>query len=537
MATKGDEPAPPSGGPVRGRAGASGVFHRETRLRPGTHLTPPPTPPRPLSLRGLLVAAVASLGLHAAVVLALVGLPSLRRSPPPLPIEVRTLRPVVRRPPPPPPPPAPPPAPPPKVRAKGPGPAKPRPRPPEAPPPPPLPPPPPETADLRPFAPGDARILLLLRTDRLRASPHRQVVEFLLRALPDHATLLEGSGLSALDDLDSLLVATANPFDVTATFLAARHAADGRVPAALARRPIPTWDPRQLRYLDPTLTLFARPTVAAPGRPPDGGADVDPAELEARWMDNLRAFERVAGDKDGPALLLDLEQLDALVHIHGALPTPLGLALAATADESPQVRIRIDFATDEEAARFVAELPEVWNRIVAFRPLPFMPPLGVSLPLRPLFDALVPSHKGASIELAGRLPSGPLRRLLAMAPLFMPRQLEGARRAAEARAPMAPPPGPPAAPPPPPAPSPAPLAPPPAPAALPPAPRTPSPPPAAPSPAPAAPSPAPAAPSPAPAAPSPAPAPAAPRPAPAPPPPAPAAPSPAPAAPPPAPGG
>src|SRR5690242_14789020 len=55
-----------------------------------------------------------------------------------------------------------------KPSAKGPGRA--RPAAPGPPSPAPLP-PPPQTADLKPFAPGDARIVVLLRADRLRASP------------------------------------------------------------------------------------------------------------------------------------------------------------------------------------------------------------------------------------------------------------------------------------------------------------------------------------------------------------------------------
>ena len=73
------------------------------------------------------------------------------------------------------------------------------------------------TADLSKFAPGDAKILLLLRTDRMRRSPHRMAVETLLRHLPDYDTLVSGSTLSPFDDFNALLIATSNPMDVTAT--------------------------------------------------------------------------------------------------------------------------------------------------------------------------------------------------------------------------------------------------------------------------------------------------------------------------------
>src|SRR6478609_4213156 len=85
-------------------------------------------------------------------------------------------------------------------------------------------PPPPETTDLSPFAPDDAHLVVLLRMDKLRNSPHRAGAEALLSALPDWNTLVVGSDVSPIDDFEALLIATANPHDVTATFLAARYA-------------------------------------------------------------------------------------------------------------------------------------------------------------------------------------------------------------------------------------------------------------------------------------------------------------------------
>src|SRR5438552_3736448 len=64
---------------------------------------------------------------------------------------------------------------------------------------------PPPTSDLKPFAPDDANLVLLLRSDKLRSSPHRDDVERLLSALPDYNTLLGGTGLSPIRDLEALL--------------------------------------------------------------------------------------------------------------------------------------------------------------------------------------------------------------------------------------------------------------------------------------------------------------------------------------------
>jgi hypothetical protein len=395
----------------------------------------------------------ASLALHVVLGGLLLAAPALRSPAPLIPIEVRPLRRVAPRPAAPPTPTPPTPAPHvPRARPR-PGPARTPPPPPPAPEPAPA---PPRTAELRSFAPGDARLLLLLRTDRLRRSPHRAAVELLLSALPDHRTLIAGSGLSAIDDLDALLLATANPFDVTATFLAARHPEGSPVRAALGARPLPAGDPRTYRFPEPTLTVLGRPTLAPPRGgdhhptpAPDGGEDDDPAALEARWLRNLALFERAAGERSGPALLVEAQQLEALgLYFRDGLAVPLSVSLAATADEAPLVRARLQFAGEPEAGAFEQALPSVWRRILAARlvDLPGFPTLGQMLPLSPLLSALTARRDGAVVELVGQLPAEPLARLLALAPMLVPRPPEEAPLArppaAATSAPPAPGPGP-----------------------------------------------------------------------------------------------
>src|SRR5262249_19389237 len=118
---------------------------------------------------------------------------------------------------------------------------------------------PPQTTDLSPFAPAGAHLVLLLRSEPLRRSPHREGVETILRAPPDYETLLGGRTLSPTADLDALLIATADPHDVTATFLAARHADAARIRDAVTKRALPEDDPRVFRSISPGLTVLTRP--------------------------------------------------------------------------------------------------------------------------------------------------------------------------------------------------------------------------------------------------------------------------------------
>src|SRR5579871_3875935 len=283
--------------------------------------------------RALAISGLASAALHALPLLALVETPRLGWPAPPIPIEVMPAhRPVEKQGP---------------TRAGDPrstekraeqavrAPTKKGPRKTVAPAP-----PPPSTADLRPFAPNDARIVVLLRTDRLRKSAHKEAVQSLLEALPDYRTLLGGTGLQPVDDFEALLIATANPFDVTATFLAARHADDDKLRAQLARRTMPPWDPRVVRFLSPRLSVLTRPDGAALlDGTADGGVDD-----RAKWLDDLSRFERAADAPGGPSMLVTVSDLPSLARFGSGLPTPLGAALASTADASPSVRLRLTFA-------------------------------------------------------------------------------------------------------------------------------------------------------------------------------------------------
>jgi hypothetical protein len=253
-------------------------------------------------------------------------------------------------------------------------------------------PPPPETTDLAPFAPDDAHLVILLRMDKLRQSPHRQGVEALLSALPDWSTLVTGSNVSPLDDFEALLIATANPRDVTATFLAARHADVPKV-RALVERTLPSGDPRQFRTLKPGLTVLAQPSEW-------DARDPKNQEARAQWIDQLEKFDEVARAPNGPAVLVTLSDAPALVHFGGGIPTPQALALATTAEASPSLRVRIVFATKDEADAFARQWPAIVGR---YRALTALLGLGAAL------DGIALQTKENEVELMGRVPEAQVR--------------------------------------------------------------------------------------------------------------------------------
>src|SRR5262249_46188944 len=117
--------------------------------------------------------------------------------------------------------------------------------------------------DLTPVAPASARLVVLVRTDRLRQSPLAEAARAGMTALPDGELAID-EGLDPLEDFEALLVATANPRDVTATFLAARLRHADKVHEKF--HPPGGYDPRVLVYPSAQTAVMGRPEhVAAIG--------------------------------------------------------------------------------------------------------------------------------------------------------------------------------------------------------------------------------------------------------------------------------
>src|SRR5262249_60529933 len=126
----------------------------------------------------------------------------------------------------------------------------------------------PAVVDLRPAAPPGERVILVLRTDRLRGTPWADATQALLAPMPDHRRLLGGSGLGLADTFDLLVIASSDPREVTRTFLAGRTDKDvDALQRILARHPPGPRDPRVLQSPAPGWLLLVRPELLADGHP------------------------------------------------------------------------------------------------------------------------------------------------------------------------------------------------------------------------------------------------------------------------------
>jgi hypothetical protein len=352
-------------------------------------------PPSPS--RAGYVAVGVSLGLHLAVLLGISGIAFFRFEPP-IPIEILPMKP---RPPAPPaldpPPPVPEKQTSPKVSHPGTT-QKAAPKPPQK--------VAPATEDLHAVGPATANITILLRGPLLARSPHRDGVDSVLSMLPDYHTLLDGTGLHPFDDLEALLIATPDPRDVTATFLAARHKRDPRI-ARLTTRKLDGGDPRVFRALSDDVMLLGRPddlARIAAAEESDGEAPSAETREAQRWLTALRHFD--GGPKEA-AMQLTVADLPQLIRFQGELPMPRSIRLALSADAAPFARLVCIFDDEDSAERFVAEWPGLKVKLAESIPV-----------LAGAFDELVIVRREREVELAGRLKEAHVKLVLSFATLM-----------------------------------------------------------------------------------------------------------------------
>jgi len=315
-------------------------------------------------------------------------------------------------------------------------------------------PPPAASADLGPYAPGDARVIAILHADKLRKNPLRAGAEELLAALPDTEMILAGTGLNPFDDFDTIMVATADPADVSETFLAGRsiHGAaalkkalagpdgkrvrwiDAGERAIGMRARAPKWDPRLYVVAGPEWMVFGRPeqlgALADPPAPAgaapsgDGGADdefasdagVSPtgtAPVPPGWAKRLGQIRTVAGEEvDGPALVLSVADVRGALRLPKSLraPIPKQATLAVRLDAEGAIGwATIVFDDDAALQAFLVE----WKgwRDAAARDQ-FSALLGVPA----LMDRVELTPEGARLHLRTRMKAqqvGSLLRLVA----------------------------------------------------------------------------------------------------------------------------
>lgn len=240
------------------------------------------------------------------------------------------------------------------------------------------------------MTPGDAALMLLLRMDRIRASKHGATVRRLLEVFYDFKTLLWSTTIDPVQDFEAMLIATPNPYRVTETFIAIRHAlpeqrlreaieqatthGDNRIrwersPAGLRGRvPAPPMLPQDPRVvlLRPDLALLARPELEELLTPKEADARAPDAGLPApTLLDHLRAMHQEGDPRtparrgrrrragEPPGLMLQALNLPRLVALPADVPVPQNVQVTVPAAELARVHGVATFSSVSEARGFL----------------------------------------------------------------------------------------------------------------------------------------------------------------------------------------
>ncbi len=257
------------------------------------------------------------------------------------------------------------------------------------------------TKDLRKYAPGGARVIVLLRNDLVRRSPYRAAAEGLLRALPDWRSLVGDSDFDPIGELDAMLVATPNPYDVTATFLAARVKNESRARAAIHPQVGPN-DPRTLDWPVEHLAVFA--------------SKEQHEKIAGPWLRHLQRFENQTSG--GAALYLTLQDLKGLMEVTGGriIRIPRTCELSVTVTEPASLRLKNTYEDEDTAQKVLEAWPWIVDKVKHYAPVQIFG-------LATLPDSLTPRREGTILYVEGTVARRHIEALLTLARMALLRQL------------------------------------------------------------------------------------------------------------------
>ncbi|MBW2732677.1 MAG: hypothetical protein JRH20_09810 [Deltaproteobacteria bacterium] len=284
------------------------------------------------------------------------------------------------------------------------------------------------------LVPGDAALMLLVHTKNVRGTPYAHTVRRLLEVFYDHKMLLWGSGIDPINDLDALLIATANPYRVTSTFLAARfhkgphwfkrgieratrqgsHGTRwsphplgelGHIPSPPRLR----HDPRKVLLREGLMMIVNPRDMSALARPRDKVTkpNVD-KPTSTTLIDRLHDMGKEDGERHHTlGLELQAINLQRLVRMPPDLPSPLNAKVMIPTTSPAQIRALLHFASPALAERF---LRSTRARLEAAQRSIMLRLLGVGS----LLGRIHLKRRGSQVSARAKLSTGEVRDLLEM---------------------------------------------------------------------------------------------------------------------------
>lgn len=292
------------------------------------------------------------------------------------------------------------------------------------------------------YAPGNARMSVLLRLDRLRGTPYEAPTGRLLDSVPDFRILLEDTDIDPMKDFDAIFSATADPRYIQESFMVVRHSLGeqgmkdvlgqryARPPEWKTYRGYPIRDmvPDDIAYKDTRKVLLASQKVALVTRkewlgtltkdqPEDSALRPErSSEEELPKFTMLAGLEQIeeAAAEDTIAMV-SVRGLYFMVPGYGRLPRFEAARLAIVGVKKPTLTIDIQFKDKAKAEKFAKDCPRIKSKLVNSIPgARFMK-----------LDAYVTKLKCEPSEqyvtVSGQYTQAELLRALQLAAPFMPR--------------------------------------------------------------------------------------------------------------------
>ncbi len=250
--------------------------------------------------------------------------------------------------------------------------------------------------NLHVLAPGNAKLIVLLRNDRILGSRFEQSVRRLFKSFPDYQFTLGKSNVDPVTDIDAMLIATANPELYAETFLVVSH----RIPVPTLKQAIVASFPTEIKwetyndkpianpnshdgrynprsgiykrsvYLpDDHTILFLKPEVLPTLNVPHVDAivstrneDVDSAEEAQSFLQSLGAIQ-TSDSPSMPMLFMALQGIEE-VNFGAKMPkfdAPSFIQASLSTDANPHLNMVATFADADQAKAF----NDAWPKIVS----------------------------------------------------------------------------------------------------------------------------------------------------------------------------
>lgn len=223
--------------------------------------------------------------------------------------------------------------------------------------------------------PKGSVITVVVDSEALRGSPHRQHYALLVQAVPDYQRVVGQSGMDPIEVYDRVLMSSADPTKLTETVLVATTARDDKELSAL----LDTVAGEKLNWKGSAALKTARPEGAWWVKRGDprvfmraGAGNIAFARPESgTWFSKAARRARKKGFPprltDNAVLVADIQDLGLPLEGAGAaLPRPDRGRVAIIDGKRPEARILLTFGSEANAAAFLTQWPGVQRELVQY---------------------------------------------------------------------------------------------------------------------------------------------------------------------------